>query len=69
MPEITRSAAAITLLGVLSMTAMAQSPNPDATFEQDREAILAMAGDYKVTFDFRETVPLTEGYTLKDPKL
>lgn len=40
-----------------------------AKFEQDRKAILAMAGDFDVTFDFRETVALTPGYELKKPKL
>ncbi len=28
-----------------------------------------MAGDFNVTFDFRETVSLTPGYELKKPKL
>lgn len=37
-----------------------------ANFERDRQAILAMAGDYSVTFDFRETVPLQEGYKVKE---
>lgn len=40
-----------------------------AHFKQDRQAILAMAGDYKVTFDFTETVSFVEGYQLKAPKL
>ena len=40
-----------------------------AKFEQDRKAILAMAGDFDVTFDFRETVALAPGYELKKPKL
>jgi len=40
-----------------------------AKFEQDRKAILAMAGDFDVTFDFRETVALTPGYELKKPKV
>ncbi len=40
-----------------------------AKFEQDRKAILAMAGDFAVTFDFRETVILKPGYELKKPKL
>lgn len=40
-----------------------------AKFEQDRKAILAMTGDFHVTFDFRETVPLTQGYELKKPKI
>ncbi|WP_425411054.1 DUF6607 family protein [Hyphococcus sp.] len=40
-----------------------------AQFESDRKAILAMAGDYKVTFDFIETVSFDEDYALKDRKL
>ena len=40
-----------------------------AHFDKDRAAILAMAGNYQVTFDFRETVALADGYTLKDPKI
>lgn len=35
-------------------------------FEADRRAILAMQGDYKVTFDFQETVPFVAGYQPKD---
>lgn len=38
-------------------------------FAEDREAILAMAGDYQVQFKFTETVAFTEGYTPKDPYL
>lgn len=45
--------------------ALADSAPPDA----DRQAILAMAGDYAVTFDFRETLALREGYKLAEPKL
>tara|TARA_R110000868_G_scaffold53744_4_gene168538 strand:- start:18024 stop:19013 length:990 start_codon:yes stop_codon:yes gene_type:complete len=40
-----------------------------AQFEQDRQAILAMQGEYAVTFDFRETVPVAAGYELAEPKL
>ncbi|MHA7857841.1 MAG: DUF6607 family protein [Henriciella sp.] len=40
-----------------------------STFGQDRESILAMTGDYKVTFDFTETVSFVDGYELKEPKL
>ncbi len=40
-----------------------------AKFEADRQAILAMAGDYAVTFDFRETVPFADGYEMKEPKV
>jgi hypothetical protein len=39
-----------------------------AKFEQDRQAILAMAGNYQVTFDFREITPIAAGYQLKKPK-
>lgn len=35
-------------------------------FERDRQAILAMAGTYRVTFDFTETVPFVAGYVLKE---
>jgi len=44
-------------------------PEQPARLEQDRQAILAMTGDYKVTFDFTETVSFVDGYKLKDPKL
>ncbi|MEM7662660.1 MAG: DUF6607 family protein [Pseudomonadota bacterium] len=36
-------------------------------FEADREAILAMAGNYLVSFDFIETVSFMDGYEPKDP--
>lgn len=32
----------------------------------DRKAILAMAGDYRVTFDFEETVSFQPGYEVKE---
>lgn len=38
-----------------------------AKFEQDRRAILAMAGNYRVSFSFTETVPFEEGYEPKPP--
>jgi len=41
----------------------------EAEFQQDREAILAMQGDYAVTFDFTETVAIAPGYELAEPKL
>lgn len=40
---------------------------PEKAPEKDRQAILAMAGDYKVTFQFQETVVVQPGYELKDP--
>jgi hypothetical protein len=36
-------------------------------FERDRRAILAMAGEYRTTFDFIETVGFTEGYEPSRP--
>lgn len=38
-----------------------------ASFEKDRQAILAMAGEFDVTFDFKETVSFVEGYEPKEP--
>lgn len=38
-------------------------------FARDREAILAMAGVFDVSFDFIETVPLRADYGLKERKL
>lgn len=36
-------------------------------FEQDRQSILAMAGDYRVRFEFDETTPFMDGYTPREP--
>ncbi|MEQ8515550.1 MAG: hypothetical protein RIC38_08100, partial [Chromatocurvus sp.] len=47
-----------------SDTAAKGSPPPRA----DREAILAMAGEFAVTFAFDETVPLKQGYERREPK-
>jgi len=43
-----------------------QAPELDAR-ERDRRAILAMAGDYRTSFDFIETVGFTQGYRPKPP--
>ncbi len=40
-----------------------------ASYEADREAILDMAGDFDVTFDFTETVALKPGYELAPQKV
>ena len=45
---------------------VAADPVP-ANFDRDRTAILAMAGEFDVDFDFRETVALTPGYQLHEP--
>lgn len=49
--------------------AAAKARAAEAPSAQDRAAILRMAGDYHVTFDFRETVALAPGYELAEPKL
>ncbi|MEM1035875.1 MAG: DUF6607 family protein [Pseudomonadota bacterium] len=41
----------------------------EADYERDRASILAMAGNYRVRFDFIETVPFSDDYRLKDPKV
>ena len=43
-----------------------QAPNLNVK-ERDRRAILAMAGDYRTSFDFIETVGFTEGYQPRAP--
>lgn len=45
------------------------SETQNADFEKDRQSILAMAGDYMVTFDFTETVAFLDSYDLKEPKI
>lgn len=45
----------------------AADPTSAAKFEQDRRAILAMAGEYRVTFQFHETIAREPGYTLHEP--
>lgn len=49
-------------------TAVATPADEAARFEQDRRAILAMTGDYRVRFDFTETVSFDPAYTIKEPK-
>ena len=68
--------AAVTVLGgcvtpaemVVSSGATSHTVSSEK-FEQDRQAILAMAGNYRVSFDFIETVSFVEGYDLKDRKI
>jgi len=46
----------------------AQAPSAQFAPDADRAAILAMAGEYVVTFAFDETVALQDGYERKAPK-
>lgn len=45
----------------------AQEASDTARFERDRQAILSMAGDYRVRFQFDETTPFLEGYEPREP--
>ncbi|MDE1915895.1 MAG: hypothetical protein KGJ57_07520 [Sphingomonadales bacterium] len=62
--------AAVLILAAVPLPALADAPlaaspaeTQQAKFQSDRQNILAMAGNYKVTFDFRETTPWQTGYT------
>lgn len=49
--------------GALAAGALANGEEAAASnFEKDRQAILAMAGDFEVTFHFQETLPLNKDY-------
>lgn len=54
--------------GAVARTGAAATAH-DENFEEDRKAILAMAGNFHVTFDFIETVSFDDDYDLKDRKL
>lgn len=69
LPACTFSSQARTQTEAMHMVPDADAELVDANAEMDRQAILAMAGDYKVTFDFTETVPFVAGYELKPHKL
>ncbi|MEM9878229.1 MAG: DUF6607 family protein [Pseudomonadota bacterium] len=67
----------VALCGCQSAGLMADAPTPEMAvaasaadqtvrIQQDRQAILAMAGNYKVRFDFLETVSFVEGYEPKE---
>lgn len=57
-------------LAILPVAAQAQAQmSEQARFERDRQSILAQAGQYRVRFDMRETVPFVDGYEPLDEKL
>ncbi|MDZ4370828.1 MAG: DUF6607 family protein [Phenylobacterium sp.] len=51
-----------------SLTLPVAAAAADKPSQRDRQSILAMAGDYRVRFDMRETVPFVDDYTPLDPK-
>ncbi len=60
----------VTVAGMLVLgayAAVAETPDAKSKFEQDRAAILAMAGEYHIDFQFQETVGIQPGYELRDP--
>jgi hypothetical protein len=50
------------------IAAAAMTPAEKAEFEAERQIILSMAGDHKVTFDMQEGTPWLEGYEPLEPK-
>jgi len=60
------SAVAAPMLPAVAQDAAPSIVRP-STFEADRQAILAMAGNYRVRFDMRETTSWREDYTPIDP--
>jgi hypothetical protein len=56
------------LITTFAASAMAQATQPaEPRVEQDRRAILSLAGAYDVEFSFEETVALKQGYALHEP--
>ncbi len=83
MNRLTKTLAKTLLSTGLATLALAAVPAPaladgpivqtaeaaQAAFEQDRQTILAMAGDFKVTFDMQESTPWMEGYEPLERKI
>ena len=63
------SSSVLIVAAVFSHLAIANPENTRPGFDKDRESILAMTGNYQVTFDFTETVAFVDGYELKEPKI
>jgi hypothetical protein len=58
--------AMVAIFMVSALTAEAEQQTGEA-LDLDRQAILSMAGDYQVAFQFQETVAIEAGYELKEP--
>jgi len=62
----------ISILSILAIFASIFSLNAErkitSKFEQDREAILSMAGKHSVSFNFHEVFRLSKDYKIKDDK-
>lgn len=57
----------IALSGCTTVAKVKPNIHQKAPSSLDRQAIKAMAGNYKVTFDFTETVSFVSGYEKKEP--
>lgn len=68
--RILKAVVPVGLVLLLAACATGGAPRSEnaSTFEQDRASILAMAGNFHVTFDMRETVPFVADYTPSKPK-
>jgi hypothetical protein len=64
--KVTFLIAAIGLVSLSAGPAMAGDKEGPSKFEKDRQAILDMAGEYEVGFNFYETVAVQDGYEKKD---
>lgn len=58
---------AICTVWVSFFTGISLTAAEKSKFDQDREAILKLAGKFKVDFRFQETVAFKKGYELKKP--
>lgn len=67
------AASAVALaLAASPVPALAQTPpavRAADAYQRDRQAILGMAGNFRVRFDFRETTPFVAGYAPIDDKV
>jgi hypothetical protein len=62
------SAASFACPALAQVPATTSAAQVDAKFKSDRDLILAMAGNYRVSFDFRETTAWQADYTPIEPK-
>jgi hypothetical protein len=58
----------ILMFAPLALHAAENIENADDAMQKDRDAILAMQGEYKVDFQFDETVALSSGYVRHAPQ-
>src|SRR5687767_3778000 len=68
-PAMTTRRNCLAIALAFSLTAPAFALGAERAPEKDRASILAMAGDYRVRFDMRETVPFVPGYEPLDEKV